>query len=99
MLNVVEAIEKPAGLIGAENDGQLRGRLWGRNNLGKRPLLLERDPVKETQGGDRDLDRTRRQPPFVRQIDLVEADVLGAQVGWRSSEIPGEPGNRASRTI
>ena len=64
MLDAVEAAEKPPDFVGAENDGQLRRRFRGRDDLGEHPVLLERDPVEEAQGGDRDLYRTRCQLPF-----------------------------------
>jgi hypothetical protein len=54
MLDAVEAAEKPPDFVGAENDGQLRRRLRGRDDLGEHPVLLERDPVEEAQGGECD---------------------------------------------
>src|SRR5271167_3058672 len=93
MLDAAEAAEKPPDFVEAENDRQLRRRLRGRDDLGERPLLLEGDPVEEAQGGDRNLYRTRRQLPFIRQVDLIGADFLGAQHGWRLHEISSEPRN------
>jgi hypothetical protein len=46
MLDAVEAAEKPPDFVGVENDGQLRCRLRGRDDLGEHPVLLERDPER-----------------------------------------------------
>jgi len=63
----------------AENDGQFLGFLGRGDDVLKAPVLVECDPVKETQGGDGDENGTGSQFLFVGQVNLVRPNVLWTQ--------------------
>ena len=79
VLGIGHATEKVPDLFRAENDGQFLGFLGGGDDVFKAPVFVERDLVKETQGGDGDEDGTGSQFLFVGQVDLVRPNVLRTQ--------------------
>ena len=79
LLGPFQALQKPADLLGAENDGQLV-RLAGQGeDLWQGPLLVEGDLVEEAQGSYRQQNGTGGQLLFVGQVELVGANLLGTQ--------------------
>ena len=79
MLSAPDAVQKVKDLLRAKDDGQPLRLLWGGNHLIHRPTPFESDLVQETERRHRHNNGVGVQFLFVRQIDLVGADLLGSQ--------------------
>ena len=71
MSDVFDAAEKIENFRSAENDRQLPGLPRSRDARFQIPASLEGNIVEEAKGGGGDDDRTRRQLPLVRQVQLI----------------------------
>src|SRR5947209_18551977 len=87
MLGAAYAVQKVEDLLRTQNHRQPLRLLRRRNGVVEAPVLLEGNLVEKSQGGNSDEDGARRQFPFVSQINLVGADVLGAQLFRRFIEV------------
>jgi len=58
VFSAADALEKVKDLLWTENDGQLLGFLWRRDDLIEWPTPLQRDFVEKAQGGDGNEDGT-----------------------------------------
>src|SRR5215831_17644584 len=93
MLSGPDAVQKVKNLLGAQDDWQFLRLLRSGNHLIQRPILFEGDLVQETEGRHRHNNGVGGQFLFVRQIDLVGADLVGPQQFRRLVEVPREPGD------
>ncbi len=91
MLGGFHAFEKLDDFAGAEHDRQGLRRFRHRDRGRHRPRLVERDRVEEAQRGHGAADRRRGQVPVVCQIQLVGANLRGAQYRWGLAEVTSEP--------
>src|SRR5215472_18102896 len=90
MLSAPDAVQKVKNLLGAQDDWQFLRLLGSGNHLVQRPIPFESDLVQETEGRHRHNDGVGGQFLFVRQIDLVGADLLGSQQFRRLVEVSRE---------
>jgi hypothetical protein len=93
VIGQVDAVEEVDDFVRAEHDRERLGSAGDRQHLSGIPLAAQRDVVKEPQGGDRDDDRLRRQPALVSQIQLVAADLVGAEMIRGLAEVAGKAGD------
>src|SRR5215471_5644716 len=54
------------------------------------PIALQSDGVEEAQRAHGDYSRPYRYLPLVGQVDLIGANLFGAQLFWRLAKMPGE---------
>jgi len=78
MLSALDAVQKVKDFLGAQDDWQFLRLLGSGNHLVQRPIPFEGDLVQETEGRHRHNNGVGGQFLFVRQIDLVGADLLGS---------------------
>jgi hypothetical protein len=62
-----------------EDHGKFLRLLGRRDHLLERPLSFERNFIEEAEGGDGRTNRNARELPFVREIDLITADLFRSQ--------------------
>jgi hypothetical protein len=93
VLDVGTASKKMRDLKRTENNRQFLRLFRAGDDLVKIPRPLERDSIEKAQCRYGQLDRAGGQPLFVRQIELIGADVLRSEKGWRLVEVPGEQRN------
>jgi hypothetical protein len=80
MLPATNAAEKLENFLRAQNDGQCLRLLRRWDDIPENPIPAERNLIEETQCCNRDEDRTGCQFLLVGQVNLVVADMLGAQL-------------------
>jgi hypothetical protein len=79
MLDIPHTTQKLQNFFRTGDNWQLLGFLWRWNDFCKAPILMKRDSVEKTKRRYGNVDRAWGELPFVCQVDLVGADLLGAQ--------------------
>ena len=92
VLGVLQRVEEPGHLVGAEDDGERLGRL-GAGDLLDDPLPAQGDAVEELEGEAGLLVDVPGDLPLLDQVEQVGADVLGPEVFGRGVEVLGEIGD------
>lgn len=91
MLRGLDRVEKPDHLLRAEHDRQRLRLLRRGDQVVEGPPPLKRDPIEEAERRHRDEKRTRREPAFGRQVDLIGTDLLGTEPIRGPVEVAGKP--------
>ena len=79
MVGQVDGIKEADDFLRTEHDGERLHPFRDRQHLCRIPRAAERDVVQEAQSTDGDDDRPGGQPALVGQVQLVGADLLGAE--------------------
>ena len=91
MLRGLHGVEKPDHFLRAEHDRQRLRLLRRGDHVVEGPRLLKRDPIEEAERRHGDEQGSRCQTSLRGQVDLVGADLLGAEALGGLVEVAGEP--------
>ena len=98
MLRGLHRVEKLDHFLRAEHDRQGLRLLRRGDHVVEGPTLPKRDSIEEAERRHGDEQRTRREPAFGGQVDLVGADLLGTEALRGPVEVAGEPRRRSRHT-
>src|SRR5712664_654766 len=79
MFSAPDAVQKLKNFFRAQDHGQFLRLLRSGNHLFQGPIPFERDLIQKTECRNRDENGTGGQFLFVRQIDMIGADLLWSQ--------------------